>query len=187
MMLHRSMSGARPRRRVPHHWTREAMSDSDSRRNPMQDALRLVRSGELRAATRLIQESLRRRPQARAAHGATPGPTMGLLSHDPVAAEPREAPSAAGTASMVEPGRDTGTQAPARVPAAFPDSPVMPRARAPRPAVPFPRKARAFAPSTIPSRLDYRLALPAADGTARPLLIMLHGCQQDAADRDVRR
>lgn len=160
------------------------MSDSDSRRNPMQDALRLVRSGELRAATRVIQESLRRQPQLRPAHGATPTPTRALLEHDLDAAVAREAPSDApyGTANIVECGRNTEAHARARAPAAIPDSLVTSRAGAPRPAIPFPRKARAFAPSTTPSRLDYRLALPVADGTARPLLIMLHGCQQDAAD-----
>jgi poly(hydroxyalkanoate) depolymerase family esterase len=41
---------------------------------------------------------------------------------------------------------------------------------------------RRFAPPASPSRLDYRLALPDADGSPRPVLLMLHGCQQDAAD-----
>jgi poly(hydroxyalkanoate) depolymerase family esterase len=141
------------------------MNNSASRRDAMKDALRLVRGGHLRAATQLIQDSLRRAPAARTP--ASPAsPQVPVLTHEAEEAVfTDEAPAAPATRA---------------VPPAVED-PLPPQPGAEHPSPPLARRLpRRFAPSTTPSRLDYRLALPDAD--ASPCPVLLHGCQQDAAD-----
>lgn len=160
------------------------MNDTGSRRDAMKDALRLVRGGHLRAATQVIQESLRRTPPARPSP-STPTPQALLLEQEiEDAVFTDQAPSA--------PPRETAPNAAAdrpaaraKAPTASPvvDAPLPSQARRGIPTPPLARRApRNFVPQTAPSHLDYRLALPDANGSPRPMLLMLHGCKQDAAD-----
>lgn len=128
-------------------------------RAAMRDALRLVRDGKLRDATRTIQTALRRRErpgdevvdlgQARIVVAELPPPQPAVAPSEP-APQPPQAP--------------------------FADAP---RARTPRRApAGFRTTARGLG-DTLSCRV---VTPPDEDGTPRPLVVMLHGCKQDAAD-----
>ena len=159
------------------------MNNPGSRRDVMKDVLQLVRGGQLRAATRVIQESLRRMPPTPPAPTSQAPSSLGLADEIEDAIFTDEVPAAAPSVAAVSDAIELPTPQ-AAAPASIDVDEVPPahfrRARATPPLAR--RLPRTLVPQTAPSRLDYRLALPDADGSLRPVLVMLHGCQQDAAD-----
>ena len=149
----------------------------------MTEATRLTREGRLAEATALIQRALQPVQADRPApRPSQPGPAgRRIIDIDPVTGaptaqrEPHEARPDGSAAAMGEPLRGLLGRVAARTPR---------RARAaPDPA---PTGARFLAKTFTgeAGRRDYKLYIPAsmADGTAPPLLLMLHGCTQSPDD-----
>ncbi len=134
----------------------------------LQEATRLTRQGDLQAATARIQAALRGESDGR--FDAPPRPGDGVV----IDVEAREVP---GDSAAALPGRDgapAGASAAARPPPAS-----------------APASARDTAEAFIAGRFggagaagrDYKLYLPPDAGARpRPLLVLLHGCTQDADD-----
>ena len=137
----------------------------------LRGAMRLVRAGALREATRAIQAALMRRTGAPAKDDPAPIEARILrdaLAPPETAAEPvsaeRDAPQA----------RQRAAESDVAPAARAPRTPMGLRAPAAAPAIA--RRARTSAP------LRARLARPPQGEGARPLLVMLHGCKQDPED-----
>jgi len=131
-----------------------AMSDT------MQEAMRLMRSGDLRAATRVLQQ--------RVAQGSA---AEKCAREVPIASRRRDAPFAAEAASCVE--------GEFRVVAGDQPTSVLRRNHAD--ATDSPCRREHFTCSV--GDLDYLLYIPARlQGTRAPLLLMLHGCAQSPED-----
>jgi poly(hydroxyalkanoate) depolymerase family esterase len=143
----------------------------------MREALRLTRAGALRDATRVIRNSLRS-PQVPTTHE---GEFVPASRH----AHAAHSPSGVSRPLVLEP--------PPLARSAMPDSSVA------RSATPEPGIAEAVAPPSVsPGRFvsgaysnaagtrAYTLWVPETDtgatASARPLIVMLHGCTQDADD-----
>ena len=152
------------------------MNDFHRPRAGLTDVLRraggLVRQGDPGAATRAIQDAL---GKAGLTGGATPPGTDGAGANRPGTGGPggwREtlrAAAASATATAARPG--TGPVRATARPA--PDAPIAPGARIVRGRLESRHGAR-----------DWRLYVPsaAAAGAPLPLVVMLHGCTQDADD-----
>ena len=151
------------------------MDGDPSFRATMRDALRLVRSGALRDATRTIQAALSRRPSSDS--NGDEASIDARVPHDALAA-PADAPgpgrggNAASASIPDSPQHAADARTPRR--AAPSREPTLLRAPAMPPAIV--RRARTSAP------LRARLAMPDGAEGSRPLLVMLHGCKQDPED-----
>jgi poly(hydroxyalkanoate) depolymerase family esterase len=123
----------------------------------IRSAARLTRRGDLQAATAAIQDALAGRPEAPAA------------PHEPTAA-PADVIDV--VARVMEP--------PIAEPQAAPQPQPAPAAR---PAPTAPERFIAGRHAQPGGQREYKLYIPPHDGTrALPLLVMLHGCTQDADD-----
>jgi poly(hydroxyalkanoate) depolymerase family esterase len=165
----------------------------DARGTGMSEALRLTRAGRLVEATALLQRALGATPAAATpastAATITAGTTAGTTSSGSARPAP-EAPEAPDPAAWWQPGRATpaawSTLA-APAPAATP-TPAPARflgrllgGRGPA-AAPTDGMRRSTYTSAAGAR-DYAVHVPEGDSDApRPLVVMLHGGKQDAAD-----
>ncbi|MFM9926303.1 PHB depolymerase family esterase [Variovorax sp. H27-G14] len=128
----------------------------------MNEAAHLTRNGRLAEATEAIQRALRGGADSQAASTTTPMPsTAPMADADVIEAEAREI------------GREQAAQPPSPSPTPTPSS----------------NSAEQWTKDTFTHQgrtIDYRLFVPACDAgqpaTPRPLVVMLHGCTQDAAD-----
>jgi poly(hydroxyalkanoate) depolymerase family esterase len=164
----------------------------------MREALRLTRAGALRDATRVIRDSLRSPPAPATTHEGRFVPA----SQDAGAAR---SPSGACGPLLLEPPpsarsavMDSGVARSAVMDSVVARSAVMDSGVA-RSATPEPRIAQAAVPrpaspgrfvsgaySNAAGARAYKLWVPGTDAgvaaSARPLIVMLHGCTQDADD-----
>lgn len=129
----------------------------------MQNAARLTRAGDLRAATAAIKAALA------GATSAAPSPPQPAASDpDVIDVVARELPAPGG---VTQPAPQTGSE-----PAATPQSGPQPQ---------HPGKGEFVAGCYLgrAGTRDYKLFIPPAAGTrALPLVVMLHGCTQDPDD-----
>lgn len=153
------------------------MADTRGWAEGMRDALRLVKAGKLRSATRAIQAAL----SARGAHATTSNPAasqqrayFAALSQPESAAgnAERDGASAASPQNVAPSTQARAILEPFAEPTVEREPPPARDIRVRR----WPTPA---APSTP---LRYRLFASDAAAGARPLLVMLHGCSQDADD-----
>lgn len=161
------------------------MANTNSWAEGMRAALQLVKAGKLRGATRAIQAAMAARRSRRSAG-------------EPAASQQREyfaALSQPETAAR-NAERDGNEAAAARAVANATTASVVLEASAKStfehrlPPLPLPMPGRApavrvrrpSAPVARPTPLLYRLHASDAAAGARPLLVMLHGCSQDADD-----
>jgi poly(hydroxyalkanoate) depolymerase family esterase len=182
------------------------MADTTGWRDRMRDALRLVKAGELRGATRAIQDAIAgrmRRAEPQGPPASTPATHCVSLALPELAApiglsdDTQEATTASGESALADPD-SVGESARHEPAPAFvePPSPadarqgsetvpehVLPFARLPGMArAPTSRMRRRHLPLPATAPLRYRLFAPAEVDGPRPLLVMLHGCKQDAED-----
>ena len=174
----------------------EAMSDTNGWRDGMRDALRLVKAGELRSATRAIQAAISGRNRASTAHGAheTTARVVGLASLPSPDVEPQDStPDPAADAAAVDALAGAAADVARRRTPSDEFEVLVDRAPAldrwlPSPRLPSGRRAPAIrlrptpAPHSRTPALQYRLFASDDSTGPRPLLVMLHGCSQDSDD-----
>lgn len=138
---------------------------------PMAEAMRLMRSGQLQAATARIQAALTKRDAADAAAPSTP-PSDGDVIDVPSRVVSRDAPQSANAPSWFD--------ATPRAPDAARMGPGNPM-RSDVAATTARFSGGSF--SNGRDRRDYKLYVPAKAGDRPlPLVVMLHGCTQDPDD-----
>ncbi|PPA75621.1 poly(3-hydroxyalkanoate) depolymerase [Achromobacter spanius] len=146
----------------------------------MSQATRLTRSGNLAAATAAIQAALM---------GASPTAASASPRYDEadvIDVEAREVPASTVSAAASSDSGSHSTPAPSRARdddvGQSPHTPAMPRAPGESSATPGDYFTAGSFRNSAGQRAYKLYVPPGASGQARPLVVMLHGCTQDADD-----